>query len=981
MNVDASITNGEYNPLTDRDSIENHRLERIYDLLDAAAREEQVSTESMRNDIRNELASASAALANAEESMKQAILNDIMYSDAEVENINKIASKYVNFDLQNAVNEIVDAGEAPVMSFNEKSLYQMHSPADAYIISREMRDFENEISNGTQEFNPGFTSGPLGNVEDLPIYPNVPPPPPPPPPPIIPPPPPPPPIPPETNAPEGTRTCWLWVSTPDGRIESIPLNVPNALPCPEGYFDHPYVPSPPPPPPPPVVPPPPPPPPINSTFIITSPQDAANCIASGGIVQEIVDYNGNRFSVCSVPPPPPPPIMPPPGPGVDCSGLGDTYAVIGGLCYPLNSTNCNWPTTNPPSGSDDEPPEPPPPPCPPGCVRIDSVIGDTVNLDLSCTKWDNIDKACRAYLYTAGAGDTFTYTPDGKVTQSGGIMDTLAGFFLNPTGNVVGLVPAIFKPLFGLTGDASVISDLFASVMSAGFTGIQTVVPNKVEDCSENSVRIMNEMVTQSIAGWLETLSRAPISYIFTDSKYAMQFMIPQYIPSQAEFDNMYLAALINDEQWECYTKANGNLPNTHKRSVESKRSRIDARQAVFLNRYDKLDADEYESEMRSLGFIRKRDIKNFEESLVNLPGMSDIIRFMVRDTDDESVVRQYKLDEGFEDKYKEKLKMWAKAQGIPDDAAKYQWRAHWEYPSNTALYEMIRRLRPDKVDSNLQVTKADALKLLEINDVAPGWREKLLAISYQVPTRSDTKRGFFIDALKKDEVMSLLQDEGYTKEDAETIFKIFEKEKELYQIGVNRRNSAFTPKQIANLFADGVLSEEASRQLYRNMGFSEESIDKSIYSGKAKAKANNSRKCLLATKKKFFRGITNADETYGLVRNYTANDEVANSVFDGWQCEFAASTKDLSASKNVSLFLKGIIDITELTRRLTNLNYSAEAIDGWLKEALWTQRENIRKALEKAAREAERIRRQQAAERRRLLEEQRQQIAQGIQP
>lgn len=140
-------------------------------------------------------------------------------------------------------------------------------------------------------------------------------------------------------------------------------------------------------------------------------------------------------------------------------------------------------------------------------------------------------------------------------------------------------------------------------------------------------------------------------------------------------------------------------------------------------------------------------------------PSPSDFIRFAVRDTFNESVVKRY----GYDDGYPEQIDAYALKAGMPREWLKHYWRAHWELPSPTQMYEMLHRNK---------ISMADAENLLRIADYAPYFIKPMLDISYNPFTRVDVRRMWDSGVLTREQVKAAYMDGGYNEERAEMLTK-----------------------------------------------------------------------------------------------------------------------------------------------------------------------------------------------------------------
>lgn len=158
-----------------------------------------------------------------------------------------------------------------------------------------------------------------------------------------------------------------------------------------------------------------------------------------------------------------------------------------------------------------------------------------------------------------------------------------------------------------------------------------------------------------------------------------------------------------------------------------------------------------------------------------NIPGMSDLVRFRVREAISQS-----------------ELEKWAKQQGFASRFSKAYWDAHWDLPSPTAGYEMEARGEID----------LDKLRfLLEVADYHPDWREQMIAIRHNLPTRVDLRRMYEGAHINFEEMVERMQHTGYSPEDALLVA-------EAQAWAVQKTNVTLLLTNIKNDFKAGWLSE-----------------------------------------------------------------------------------------------------------------------------------------------------------------------------
>ena len=159
---------------------------------------------------------------------------------------------------------------------------------------------------------------------------------------------------------------------------------------------------------------------------------------------------------------------------------------------------------------------------------------------------------------------------------------------------------------------------------------------------------------------------------------------------------------------------------------------------------------------IRALGYNPK-DAENLLELKYFIPPANDLITMAVRDVFNPEIVERFRQDDDFPEEFEK----WAGQQGISSDWAHKYWQAHWVLPSVQMAFEMLHR----------QVIDADELKLLmAAQDIMPGWRDKLIEISYSPYTRVDIRRMHSVGVLTEDQVLLAYRDIGYDINKAQTL-------------------------------------------------------------------------------------------------------------------------------------------------------------------------------------------------------------------
>lgn len=332
-----------------------------------------------------------------------------------------------------------------------------------------------------------------------------------------------------------------------------------------------------------------------------------------------------------------------------------------------------------------------------------------------------------------------------------------------------------------------------------------------------------------------ETLLGAPLQYLFQSTQYLHQYLNPQYIPGQSEVNTLYINNKIDGGYWDCLTRANGNLPTLALKVMETQFQRPIASEVIQLRLREIIPDDAtYVARMRDLGWVDPGHAMEALKLSSWIPGPGNLIRYMVRDAADPSAIEIGKLDTDFDAKFNGQIEKWAKAQGVDKDVFRYEWYSHWEYPSNTAVYEMVKRLRPDRDEvlewERLNIAEAgnpdwiranpqppvftieDARRVLKVNDMAPAFVDSLLAVAYHPVTNSDARRAYMIGFRDERWLIERMKDNGYNQSDSELLTEFFKAERER---SIGSQTGVLSARKVLGYYKDGVLDRfDADRYL-----------------------------------------------------------------------------------------------------------------------------------------------------------------------
>lgn len=324
-------------------------------------------------------------------------------------------------------------------------------------------------------------------------------------------------------------------------------------------------------------------------------------------------------------------------------------------------------------------------------------------------------------------------------------------------------------------------------------------------------------------------------------------------------------------------------------------------------------DIDKAEREKRLLALgVKPEDIESLEKLYYFIPGPNDLVRMAVREAWDESFARKWGTDLDFPGEFLE----WAKKSGLSEFWAKKFWRAHWELPGPSQGFEMLHR----------GVISWDDLKgLLKALDVMPGWREKLLAISYSPYTRVDVRRMYGAGVIKKEDVYKTYKDLGYDDDHATnlttfTVKNALETERDL------------TKSEILSIYEREIIKREAASDMIIELGYSKEEaeifLSKLDYDIAKKLK----EKELSFVEKNYIAGVITYEEARGRLSKLNLGGAELSKLFKDWDIEKEGKLAELTFTQLQSLLITKVIDEDTFKSELKGKNFSDKYVT-WLLE------------------------------------------------
>lgn len=314
--------------------------------------------------------------------------------------------------------------------------------------------------------------------------------------------------------------------------------------------------------------------------------------------------------------------------------------------------------------------------------------------------------------------------------------------------------------------------------------------------------------------------------------KYAMHALCRQKYLDPDKAIAAYFGNAINAKELDTQWAIHGFCPDALAWYKHAARAKPTPLQLSVMRHREIIDGQDYHKGMRELGYIESDAREKLFKITEQVPTMTDIIRLMVRDADDEEIVNKFGLDTQFDRKYGRQLKKWAKDQGVPDLVAKFQWRAHWMIPSPGQLFEFWHRLRDNPDFGGKEKMLQDIKDALIQQDILPFWHEHYLAVSFRPMFRRDIRRAFEIGSLTEVEVRKAYIQLGHSDEVADqlTEFSIRLRDRRVSgHVAIKLWNSfAIERNEVENRLRSDGIPDKTIRQVLDD---TEQDFDKSVFS------------------------------------------------------------------------------------------------------------------------------------------------------
>jgi len=459
----------------------------------------------------------------------------------------------------------------------------------------------------------------------------------------------------------------------------------------------------------------------------------------------------------------------------------------------------------------------------------------------------------------------------------------------------------------GLSG--SLVGGLLSNVFEPGKRLLDYVMNNL--DCA--SPGALDAAGALSLLGVAERWVTNVPPNITQPIQQRLNFLCPYSVPPPQSAAAAWLAGEISEDTLRCWIRSAGFLWPEFARTVEAARSKLSAGELTALWRRKEITREQLADQVRKLGFIREED-KAFAKLSEAVPPVPELIRMMVRDVEDKQIVQRFKLDADFNKKWTGRVKEWGEYQGISEEYARNEWRAHWEIPSPTQMFTMFQRLRNRPAGDPERVTRSDMVLALQQQDIPQFWIDKFLAITFRPIPLRNLRQAFASGAIDKEGLRDGLKDVGFGDGPAD----------DLTEAEVRRKQVAFRSHWAVKAAVDAEVSISQALAELEGDGASQEDLTVLDDWIKVQAQLKTKQICIPQISRQFLSGQINAGELTVRLSAIGLEPQQVQLLEARLDCQQKTADRDLTKAEILRLLSEGIIDESEAIQRLRNLGFDA---------------------------------------------------------
>lgn len=337
------------------------------------------------------------------------------------------------------------------------------------------------------------------------------------------------------------------------------------------------------------------------------------------------------------------------------------------------------------------------------------------------------------------------------------------------------------------------------------------------------------------------------------------------------------------------------------------------------------------------------------------IPPVSDLIRFAVRDAFTPEIVAKY----GFAEGYPAEINKYISWQGLgwkpgtlspggvqadgvvvgPHEATwgEISWFAHWDLPSPSQGYDMYHMLYADsrfgaspwvlnadgEIIESLPFGGGDLEQLLKTADYPEYFRKRMIATSNPPLTRVDTRRMYALGIIGEADVYHQFRAGGYSDANAWSLTQ-YTKKDVLPDVS----------PQVCKLFKSGVINEADAVEMLTRGKLSQLQSESVITKCKLDTITDRIIQITSSARHGVLHGAVTIDEGIAVLSQLGLDNVKLAQLQQQWELERRFNER-LPALRNILVwYIDGTISRDDFIGRLQRLNYSDSSISAYVKNA-----------------------------------------------
>lgn len=412
---------------------------------------------------------------------------------------------------------------------------------------------------------------------------------------------------------------------------------------------------------------------------------------------------------------------------------------------------------------------------------------------------------------------------------------------------------------------------------------------------------------------------------------------------------------LISQQRFDLYKKRHGDKTNLFDFMSAYLRPHLTPIDLIAIYNRGLIDRDMLDRVLVEFYGYDEWDRTKMVQMSSLIPPPTDVIRFAVREAFNPQQVAALGLDLEYNEnpQYRilaEKLGLKTLTEancpgiGQPFDVAKAYWRAHWDYPSNQQTYEMLHRLRPERIGKYqaefpdiTPFVLRDLNNVLKANDVLPQFRDKLAAINSHVVTRLDLQRVYNYGQFDENEVFEQYRDYGYLEDDARALTNVaMERKKEFLKQQKRKRFSPYAEKfsrELQSSYLSGAINEATLKAGLAKVYDDDELVQLIVSGLNVKLNTDYVKEYVKSIRSNYMMGGIAFDNLRDALSQAGLTSGAVNRYADLWFRQLTQRRKVASTEKLLSWYRYALIDATEAQIRLRNLGWRNPDIMLWIND------------------------------------------------